>query len=338
MGLTQNKEYYYSSNSNEKIEILNKELLLLYLPYKNIEMHENEFVSLALNFKKQENQKINITYILQSSIDEILDEEISEEQCLNIISNLTDILDFYIYKDIAQNPPTIEGYPPDYHHRRVNLIQEINDISPKNRTFYEFFQDVQRILTVPRDLHFNIEAYQTKKGYVIYYYMAFLPLTFEIREYNKEQRIFINKSKYFNIFDEDVKQFIESHLDIPIKRINDLDPFDFIQNWSLFRSCKNIHSQFTYAINNIWFFYLSQYPFNFTDLINDYEFEDNQIKRISYLISKPKTNLQTSNNGFNEEEFKTYFLNTMEKYNFLIKPPIDEIKENFLIEKGLKKN
>ena len=115
MGLTQNKEYYYSSNSNEKIEIPNNELLLRYLPYKNIEMHENAFVSLALNFKKQENQKINISYTLRTNIDEILDEEISEEQCKDIISNLTDVLDFYIYSDIAQNPPTIEGYSPDYH-------------------------------------------------------------------------------------------------------------------------------------------------------------------------------------------------------------------------------
>ena len=147
---------------------------------KNIEMHENEFVSLALNFKKQENQKINISYTLRTNIDEILDEEISEEQCKDIISNLTDVLDFYIYSDIAQNPPTIEGYSPDYHHRRVDLIKEINDIPTKNRTYYEFFQDVQRIITVPRDLHFNVEAYKTNKGYEIYYYMTFLPFTFEI--------------------------------------------------------------------------------------------------------------------------------------------------------------
>ena len=101
---------------------------------------------------------------------------------------------------------------------------------------------------------------------------------------------------------------------------------------------QNYHSQFMYIINVISRIYLSQFPLNFTDLINDYEFEDNQIKKISYLISKPKLNLQKSGDGdeFNDEEFNKYFLNIMQKYKFLIKPPIDEIKENYLIEKGLK--
>ena len=195
---------------------------------------------------------------------------------------------------------------------------------------------MQKIVTVTKDLHFSIEAFNTPSGYRIYYYMAFLPFVFEIREYNKEQRLFIKKGDYFALFDEDVRQFVESHLNIPIKTINDIDPFEFIQNWSLFSSCKNIHSQFTFIIGIIPLFYISQDPVNFTDLINDYEFEDNQIKRISYLFEKPELNLQ-KNNEFNNEEFDTYFLNTMKNYNFLIKPSIDKIKENFLIEKGLKK-
>jgi hypothetical protein len=82
IGLSQDKEYYYSSNSNDKINVQN-EILFHYLPYKNIEMHENEFVSLAINFERQENQKINISYNLFSSIDEILDEKISKDYKFN---------------------------------------------------------------------------------------------------------------------------------------------------------------------------------------------------------------------------------------------------------------
>ena len=52
-------------------------------------------------------------------------------------------------------------------------------------------------------------------------------------------------------------------------------------------------------------FYLSSFPVNFTDLINDYEFEDNQIIKISYLIKKPNTNL----NAELQNEFDEYFMN-----------------------------
>ena len=337
LGLSQEKEYYYSSSSNDKIDVINNEILLYYLPYKNLEVFENEFVSLALNFERQENQEINISYYQFSLIDEILDDEISEEQCKDIISNLTDVLEIYIYSDIAQNPPNIDGYP-DYHHRKINMKEELENVSTTNRKYYEFFQDVQRILTTTKDLHFSIEAYFTSSGYQIYFYMTYLPFDFEIKEDNGTQKIYIKKNLFFDNFDEDIKQFVESHLDIPLKKVNDIDVFDYIQNWSKFSSCKNYHSQFMYIINVISRIYLSQFPLNFTDLINDYEFEDNQIKKISYLISKPKLNLQKSGDvdEFNDEEFNKYFLNIMQKYKFLIKPPIDEIKENYLVEKGLK--
>ena len=51
LGITNNKSYYYSSNTNEKINLLKKELELKYLPYKYIEVLENEFISLAIKEK-----------------------------------------------------------------------------------------------------------------------------------------------------------------------------------------------------------------------------------------------------------------------------------------------
>ena len=203
---------------NNKINALNKELTLIYLPYKNIEFNNDEFISLTINFEKNENQEINISYFQFSFIDEILDEEISEKQCEYIISNLTDVLDIYIYNDIAQNPPDIDGHD-NYHHRRINLKDEIKQVNKINRTFYEFFQDIQRILTIPKDLHFSIELYKTNQGYMIFYYMAYLPFSFIIREYNNTQRVFIKKNNYFNTFDEEIQQFIDSHLNIPLKTI-----------------------------------------------------------------------------------------------------------------------
>ena len=37
-------------------------------------------------------------------------------------------------------------------------------MSKSNRKFYEFYQEIEKILTSTRDLHFNIYAHQTPKG------------------------------------------------------------------------------------------------------------------------------------------------------------------------------
>jgi hypothetical protein len=114
------------------------------------------------------------------------------------------------------------------------MKEELENVSTTNRKYYEFFQDVQRILTTTKDLHFSIEAYFTSSGYQIYFYMTYLPFDFEIKEDNGTQKIYIKKNLFFDNFDEDIKQFVESHLDIPLKKVNDIDVFDYIQNWSKF--------------------------------------------------------------------------------------------------------
>jgi hypothetical protein len=51
------------------------------------------------------------------------------------------------------------------------------------------------------------------------------------------------------------QDFINSHSEIPLKYINDMDPFDYIQNWSKFRKTKNLHAQFSYyKFNSIFLF------------------------------------------------------------------------------------
>ena len=335
LGLSNKRNYYYSSSSNLKINSeQNREEINYLALFKNIDLLENEFVSFAISFEKEENQNINISYSQFSGIDELLDEKIPEDICKNITKNLQDAMDFYIYSDIAQNPPQFKEFP-NYHHRKINLKGELGQISPKGRKFYEFYQEVKKILTTPKDLHFHISAIKTNNGIKFNQYYAVLPFDFILKEYGEknETRLFIKiKEKYLKEYDKKVQNFINDHLEIPIKRINDIDPFDYIQNWSPFHSCKNQHSQFTYIINKITGFYLYYFPLNYSNIsINDYEFEDNTILRIPYLILKPKLNEQN-------KEFDDYFLKTLKKSKYLaVLPPLEEIKEEFLIYKGLKR-
>ena len=320
--------YYYSSNNNNLIDTKSKSITLIYSLFKYLDPLKDEFLSLAINL--EENHEIKISYSQFSDIDELLDEKMDQKTIEDIKTNLAKVLDIYVFSDIAQNPPNIEGHP-GYHHKKINLKNEIQNIATENRKYYEFLQEVETILTATRDLHFNIEPLSSKKGSQIYYYQVFLPFSFEIRkDENNEQRVFIVKNSYLNYYDNETKNFINSHQNIPLKTINEIEVFDYIQNWSQYRACKNSHAQFTYAINRIPKFYLSNYPVNYYDLRNDFEFDDNQIIKISYGLSKPNPKLQTA-------EFNDYFMEIRKrKYTSPIVPDINEIRESFLISKGLK--
>ena len=334
LGLSNQEKYYYSSKLNTKINSEKKEETFTYLAlFKGLDLLENEFLSLTINFEKEEEQNIIISYKQYSLIDELLDEEVPEEKAKNILKYLQEAIDLYIYKDIAKNPPEFPEFP-NYHHRKVDLKDEIGKISTKNRKYYEFYQEIEKILLTTRDLHFLIGSHETERGIQFSQYIAFLPFNFYIKKYGEknEPRIFISKRAEIQFFGEHVQKYVDEHLDMPIKTINDIDPFDYIQNWGQYRGCKSPHCQFVYMLSTISIFYLSFSPLDYSDLIlNEYEFEDNSILRVPYLISKPKIN--------ENKEYNSYFLKTIKKYNkYSIQIPTpDEIKEKYLISKGLKK-
>ena len=144
-------------------------------------------------------------------------------------------------------------------------------------------------MSVVRDGHFEIWPYQAPKGIQIAQYCAYLPFFFVIKEYNGKKRLFITvKESVIVEYDNKTQEFISNHLDIPIKTINDMDPFDYIQNWYYGR-VKNFHSRFIYHILDISGFWLMLMPFNYSNLTqNEFEFEDNKILRISHYIEKPE--------------------------------------------------
>ena len=75
--------------------------------------------------------------------------------------------------------------------------------------------------------------------------IAVLPFNFKIKSYDGDYRLFIEANnlayikKYYN---SEISDFIDSHRNIPLKTINDIDPFDYIQNWSRFKKLKNKHA------------------------------------------------------------------------------------------------
>ena len=181
-------------------------------------------------------------------------------------------------------------------------------------------------------MHIKIFGNETPKGIKFSTYTATLPFNFEVRkDAEGKYKIFIIKNKHFGKANAEDKYQIESHLEIPLKKINDIDPFEYIQNWSKYRQTKNQHAQFTYIINEITDFYLNIFPIDFYDLYNnEYEFEDNNLIRFSYHLDSPTL-------GENDSELYNYYLKIIKNQDSYSKiPSFDDMKDEFLAFKGLK--
>ena len=108
-----------------------------------------------------------------------MDEALSEVYCNNIIKDMQEIFEIYVYTDIAKNPPKING-DPNYHHEKINIKERLSKIITKNRYFYEFYQEIELILSSVRDGHLNIVAKETPLLTQISQYHAVLPFDFKI--------------------------------------------------------------------------------------------------------------------------------------------------------------
>ena len=155
-GFSNLENYYYISSSDFKI-ISKKEnniyevMFRLNTPFKDINLIENEFLSFAVIIQKEKDQKINFSYRQYADFMEgLYNEEMEESICKDIINNLINLLEYYVYLDIAKNPPEIGG-DSNYHHKGINLKEELNKDSTKNRKFYDFYQEIETILNSPRD-------------------------------------------------------------------------------------------------------------------------------------------------------------------------------------------
>ena len=329
-GFNNDKNYYYSSINNININAKEKKnyytnTITFYDIYRKVSLMKGEFFSFSINIEKKENQIVFLNYKESSLIDELMDERLEENYCIDIIKNLKNLFEIYVFSDIAQSPPEFESIP-NYHHEQINFKKRLSSVSTKNRKFYEFYQELQLIFGTVRDRHLNIEAKETPLLTQISQYYAALPFDFSITKVQSYYRIFIKINSFYYSYSTTIQQILDKNKYSPIKTINRINPFDFIQNWSKLKNLKGKHAQFTSVFRTISFFYLHSRPLNYSDLsFNEFEFDSGDILRIPYLIRKPIKN---------DIEFNNYFLNILKSNKEI--PRFDEIYDKFLVFKGEK--
>ena len=273
----------------------------------------------------------------QNDYEELFNQNVTEEYCNYVIGNMTNFIkEGYVYLDFLKAPKQPEGkenYIP-----KVDLISELNNINKINRTFFDFYADIQKIINKARDGHFSITA-GNKYDLSSYYYC--IPFNYYVKEVFDENNQLIDKYLTINpnidycsngYSNETLNKIIELN-GSKILKINGMDPYEYLDEMGkkghVFHSpqCRYILS-YSY-INSL---YLTNYPLKKKDLtiMIKFEGEDEEFK-IDYQLKK----LQ-----FFNEEFKQYYIKERNKYfksNIPI-PNFEKIELQFKIKKGLIKN
>ena len=286
----------------------------------------------CFSFSLNHNEPINLYLQNKSNSIQELNETINSTYMDEVISDLKKIMDAYVYSDISKNPPE-----PNYH-IKINIEEELSKISTKNeRPFYEFYRDVRKVLNNMRDYHLNIVGKDISFGKETIEFSKYsLCLPFKLVldfDQNKEIKIFIKQ--YFecsSYYSSDILDFIKFHENVSLDKINNIDAFDYIQNFGKdFYEVKNPHAHFSYFIRNFHCFYLKQIPLTQNEIDSiTLSFTDNKILTLNYHIIKPENIFNDI--IINKEEFSIFFEKQISKHK---DKNIFDIKNEFLKSKNL---
>ena len=96
---------------------------------------------------------------------------ISQQKCESIKNSFSKILhDYYAFYEIAKSPPQPD-FDPNYHNI-VDLNEELNQLNTKNRDFYSFYQDLNKIIAKTKDFHFSFD-YDNIQEYLMMFNYTF---------------------------------------------------------------------------------------------------------------------------------------------------------------------
>ena len=170
-GFCNDIQYHYNYISDTFIDSIknNDDYLISIIfhdVFRNINLINGEKFFLTFNiidYNINEKQPIFIYYKESSLIDDLIDLKLEEFYCKNIIKYLKELFEIYVYSDIAKKPPEINGHP-NYHHEKIDFQERLNNVSPNNRKFYEFYQEIEMIFATVKDQHLKIYADETPNG------------------------------------------------------------------------------------------------------------------------------------------------------------------------------
>jgi hypothetical protein len=242
---------------------------------------------------------------VQDDFETIISEQVSEEYCNNVIGNMTALIkEGYVYLDFLKAPKQ----PKPEYFKRMDIINELEGINTTNRTFYDFYGDIQRIIGNTDDGHFAFVSTETPNKNVLFDYYFCIPFFYYVKEVFEADNITI-KDTYLTIgpsplycqknYSNETLTKINKLSGLKIISINDLDPFNYLEKMG-----KNIvspHSpqcKFIDSIDYIIQHSLGYYSHKKEDLLVSIKFEGDELLETEYSFQKY---------FYFSEEFRNYF-------------------------------
>ena len=166
--------------------------------------------------------------------------EISESDSIKIINDLTKILERYVFLDIIKNPPQ----PPnkENYYNQVNLIEEIKLVKTGKRSFYEFYRDIRIIIDKCQDGHLRFYINENFEDFSFLRNSLLISPVF----------LYIEDKNVYSLANNNYPLDISIIEDKPIKSINGLSPFEYIQKFNdKFLQYKSPQAQFVVNLKEI---------------------------------------------------------------------------------------
>ena len=267
--------------------------------------------------------------------EEIINEKVSEQYCNNVIGNMTALInDSYIFLDFLKAPKKSR---PDYF-TKMNLIEELNDINRTNRTFYDFYGDIQNVLGKTEDSHFLFYATKTPNNISLYDNYFCIPFYYYVYEIFDEDNITV-KETYLTInpynndcqhkYSKETLNKINELAGKKIISINNLNPFVYLEKIGKNGLMTYSHqSRFIDALEYIMKHPLSLYPHKKEDLSISIQFEgEDELFETEYVLENVN-NLNDEFKGLYLDEQKKYFKDNINIHK------LEEIETQFTNKKG----
>ena len=178
-----------------------------------------------------------ILLVLSKSDDvyeKLINEEVSEEYCTAVISNITKLLEEgYVYLEYYKSPKKLEGNEI-YDIEDLDLIEQLEDIPRTNRKFYDFYRDIVKIIKKTGDNHLSFTAGPSPINRInlkfCYYHIPFIFKAVDKLDENGDvnDTYLVISKPYANY--KPTGQDYDNYLNKKIFKINDIDPFAFVVN------------------------------------------------------------------------------------------------------------
>ena len=118
----------------------------------------------------------------QIAYESLINENVSEEYCNFVINNITSLLnDAYVYTDFLKAPKESQNKNNSDYFPNVDLIEELNKINKKNRTFLDFYRDLEDVLGKSKDGHLNIYAYNSPRFFQLNAFYYCIPFKYNVK-------------------------------------------------------------------------------------------------------------------------------------------------------------